>query len=55
MKTLGEIIWDENNNVSNPDTSLDPNGITIPCIIMCCIIVCNMPDPPPCAFGSSCL
>lgn len=57
MKTLGEVIWDEKNNDPSlpPDASVDPNAITIECIIMCCVVVCNMPDPPPCAFGAQCL
>lgn len=57
MKSLSEIIWDEKNNDTSltPDTSLDSNAITITCIIMCCVVVCNMPDPPLCAFGSQCL
>ena len=57
MKTLGEVIWDEKNNDPSlpPDASVDPNAITIECIIMCCVVVCNMPDPTPCAFGAQCL
>lgn len=39
MKTLGELIWDENPmEIDNTSPPLDPNGIQIECITSIFII-----------------
>lgn len=55
MKTLGELIWDENPmEIDNTSPPLDPNGIQIECIMICCIVVCGGSGPI-CTFpGTNC-
>ena len=55
MKTLGELIWDENPmEIDNTSPPLDPNGIKIECIMICCIVVCGGSGPI-CTFpGTNC-